>query len=390
MATTTNETLRKLLLSGRFDQVQPCYLFDSEKFTDNLARFYSSFNAYFGDKFIPSYSTKTNPDFAVLTTLAKSKDWMIEIVSDHERHLAAACGFRYDRVVYNGVVPDPLGKIAVATEGGIVNVESYTELVELAAYAQEWMRPIEVGLRVNIDIDPRRNWKSRFGIIPDSEMMEKCLKLQGPYLKIVGIHCHIHGCRSLEFWHIRAAKLGTLAKKLNLKYIDFGSNMFGYMDDRLAEQFNMENIPTPDDYARVIHFELSRIFTDGDMPTVIVEPGTPVVADTVSLLGRIEAISERGFDTIATASCSIYDCGFFHGSDKHPPVDIINAHPGKHYKDVEIFGYACTEDDTVCQSYTGELAEGDYILIRNVGAYGKSLSSDFIKQSPKMYDLALH
>jgi len=56
---------------------------------------------------------------------------------------------------------------------------------------------------------------------------------------------------------------------------------------------------------------------------------------------------------------------------------------------VEIFGYACTEDDTVYKSYTGELAVGDYLLFRNLGAYANSLSSDFIKPAMKTYDIAM-
>lgn len=374
--------------SDRLDKLQPCFLFDSEQFKMNLAHFYSSFAEYFGDMGVwPSYSTKTNPDINVLKAVCESPDWMIEIVSPRELALARAAGFTHDRVVYNGVIPDVEGKFAVAAVGGNVNVENYSELKALAEYAERCNVPIEVGLRVNIHIDPDRKWESRFGVKPHTEHFERCLELQNDFLKIVGIHSHIHGCRTLDFWERRARILGELGKELDVKYIDFGSNMFGFMDDRLADQFPCD-IPTASQYAETIYNELKKIYGYEELPDIIIEPGTPVVANTVSVLGKVETISERGFDTIATASCSVYDFGFFHGSPKHPPMDVVHMSKGKEYKDLEIFGYACTEDDTVFKSYTGELAVGDYLLFRNLGAYANSLSSNFIKTAMRTYDIA--
>lgn len=386
MDTTLNAILQSSTLRDKLSAVEPCYLLDGERFARNLAEFHSAFKAYFGDKFIPAYSTKTNPDAAVLEVLNAAKDWRIEIVSEYERHWAHANNFEPCRIVYNGVVPDDYGKFMVAASGGIVNVENYDELDRIAALAERLNVAIEVGLRVNIGIDEKRKWKSRFGIPIGTNTFQKCLDRQSDYMKIVGLHCHIHGCRSLPFWRKRAEIMGRVAKRIEAKYIDFGSNMFGFMDPRLAAQFDCE-IPSATDYAETIHGELKWIYGNEELPVVIVEPGTPVVADAVSLVGSIATITDRGFDTIATASCSIYDCGFFHGSDKHPPVDIVHMSPGAPYENVEIFGYACTEDDTVCQSYTGRLAVDDLIMVRNVGAYGKSLSSDFIKQAMKTYDL---
>jgi len=363
-------------------------LFDSDLFKQNVKSFQEAFRQYFGENAKLSYSTKTNPHETVLKTLCTIPDAMVEIVSTNELHLAIASGFSLDRIVYNGVIPDAVRKFGVAYTGGIVNVENYGELKTLADMANEWKKRIEVGLRVNIRIDENRAWESRFGVHPYTSQFYKCLELQNEYFEIVGIHSHIHGCRTLDFWKKRASILGKLGKAIGVKYIDFGSNMFGFMDPRLAEQFDCE-IPTAKDYAWTIYNELKCIYGYETLPTIIIEPGTPVVANTVSVLGKVETISERGFDTIATASCSVYDFGFFHGSPKHPPMDVIHMSKGEHYENVEIFGYACTEDDTVYKSYTGELAVGDYLLFRNLGAYANSLSSDFIKPAMKTYDIAM-
>lgn len=387
MDTTLNAILQNSTLRDELAVFEPCFLFDSDLFKQNVKSFQEAFRHYFGEKFKLSYSTKTNPSMAVLKTLCTIPDAMIEIVSPNELHLAMASGFSLDRIVYNGVIPDATGKFSVASNGGIVNAENYGELKTLADMAKERKIRIEVGLRVNISIDENRAWESRFGVKPYTPQFYQCLELQNEYFEIVGLHSHIHGCRTINFWKKRASILGMLGRALGVKYIDFGSNMFGFMDTRLAEQFDCE-IPTAKSYAWNICNELKLCYGREELPNIIIEPGTPVVANTVSVIGRVETINERGFDTIATASCSVYDFGFFHGSPKHPPMDVIHMSKGKHYEDVEIFGYACTEDDTVYKSYTGELAVGDFLLFRNLGAYANSLSSNFIKPAMKTYDIA--
>lgn len=370
------------------DKIQPCFLFDSDMFKQNVVNYRNGFASVFGDKFILSYSTKTNPHPLVLKALAQVPWVMIEIVSPHELDLAVEAGFSFDRIVYNGVIPDIKGKVLVASHGGIVNVENYRELKEIADYAEKYKLHLNVGMRVNIRIDENRKWESRFGIKPYTDQFYDCLKCQNKYLKIVGIHSHIHGCRTLDHWKERAKQLGELCKRCGFEYIDFGSNLFGYMDERLASQFDCK-VPTAREYAEAIYDELTWYYSRSEMPTIIIEPGTPVVANTVSVLGKVENINDRGFDTIATASCSVYDFGFFHGSDKHPPMDVIHMSEGENYENLEIFGYACTEDDTVCKSYTGNLAVGDYLLFRNLGAYANSLCSDFIKPKLKTIDIAM-
>ena len=382
MGTITREISLKSTSKDRLDSLQPCYLFSADKFYANARSFISAFKETFDD-FTLAYSTKTCPHMLVLSELRQVKGANIEIVSPRELFLAKLAGFEDNEIVYNGVIPDDENKFRIAAHGGIVNLENPNEVRRLAELAFRTKTRIEVGLRVNLDIDESRKWKSRFGILPGTDAYKECFELQSDYFEIVGFHIHVHGCRSIEMWMNRAAKLGWLGKTVkNLKYLDFGSNMFGFMDDRLAAQFDTP-IPTFQEYAKAIYHELNALYDV--IPTIIIEAGTPIVADTMSVVGKVENIYERGFDTIATASCSVYDFGFFHGSDKKVPMDVVHRSQGKEYSNVEIFGYACTEDDTLCKSYSGRLAIGDLLIFRTLGAYAVSLRTDFIKTRMPVY-----
>ncbi len=381
MDTIINEIYRLSMSSDRLDDLLPCFVFDRNRFDRNINSFRKSFHKYF-DRFEIAYSTKTNPHPAILKA-AKENGIKIEIVSHYEYDEVAKAGFMPDEVIYNGVIPHLFSKYTIASHGGKVNVENIFEMKQIAAIALKEKRKIKIGMRLNINLHGDNGHSSRFGIVPFSPEFFQFLNLQNDYCMINGVHIHIHGGRDIDSWRTRAKKAGEVAAYLRSEYIDFGSNIFGFMDERLSEQFN-SNIPSVDEYAKAIFNELGRFYNK--MPEIIIEAGTPIVADTVSAVGKVEYI-KAGSSTQAVSSCSVYDFGFFHGSDKKVPVDVIHLSDGNQYNGITIYGYACTEDDVVCESYSGELCVGDILVFRNLGSYAYSLCSDFIKPKLKLYEL---
>ena len=380
MDITTREIFRLLTSKGKY--CDTFFVFDGKQFAENISRFTKAFENKF-DKFELAYSTKTNPHPIVLHAVKKSGS-SIEIVSPYEYRLVKSIGFDDKDIIYNGVIPDYHYKYAVALNGGKVNIENANEFKRIAIMAKSADVKLKVGIRLNVDLFGNCRRVSRFGITPESEEFKECVNLQNEHCRIAGVHLHVHGGRGLEMWDKRAETVGRIAKELDVEYIDFGSNLFGFMDDRLADQFD-EEIPSPEMYADVIHSRLSEIFLS--IPKVIIEPGTPVVANAVSLVGKVENIFKRYDRHYATASCSIYDCGFFHGSDKKVPMDVIHVSSGEQVDKLKIYGYACTEDDILCDSYTGRIAIGDWLVFNNLGAYAYSLSSDFIKKKPDFFQI---
>lgn len=381
MDTIINEIYRLSMSSDSMDSLLPCFVFDRNRFDRNINSFRKSFRKYF-DKFEIAYSTKTNPHPAILKA-AKENGIKIEIVSHYEYDEVAKVGFMPDEVIYNGVIPHLFSKYTIASHGGKVNVENIFEMKQIAAIALKEKREIKIGIRLNINLHDGEGHCSRFGVVPFSQEFFQFLNLQNDYCRINGVHIHIHGGRDIDSWKARAKKAGEVAAYLRSEYIDFGSNLFGFMDKRLSEQFD-NKIPSFDEYAEVIFNELGRFYNK--MPEIIIEAGTPIVADTVSAVGKVEYI-KTGLHKQAVSSLSIYDFGFFHGSDKKVPVDVIHISGNDAYRNLPIYGYACTEDDLLCRSYNGELSVGDILIFRNLGAYAYSLCSDFIKPKLKLYEI---
>ena len=54
--------------------------------------------------------------------------------------------------------------------------------------------------------------------------------------------------------------------------------------------------------------------------------------------------------------------------------------PGPHriYKDIDLCGYTCVENDRLFRGYSGELDVGDWAIFENVGSYSVVMKPPFI------------
>lgn len=385
MNTTSAETLLRLTSSDKLRKLAPCYLFNPDRFSAAIRNYKKAFKARF-PKVILGYSFKTNEHTQVITEAHKN-GMMAEVVSPKELTAALNNGYCYKDIIYNGVIPDDKEKYDVARNGGIVNIENYNEAKRIEAIARNKDTHIKVGLRINISF---RDVPSRFGIVPYSDEWNKLFELQKyGSIKVVGIHAHITDGRFLDAWHRRGCEIGRIAKAINAEYIDFGSNMFSQMDSRMAVHYNGgKPIPSFDDYAEALYTGLAKIYgSTPDLPTIVLEPGTPIISEAVDLLARVTSTRERNGIIEATANCSRLDFGFL-GTRIKPPVDVITS-SGLCDKASRIFGYTCLEDDVLCDSFPYSLKTDDIILFRNVGAYSLGLSNNFIMPPLDMYKINL-
>lgn len=362
--------------AGKKQLIKPLYLFYQPTFDANVESIRKAFSDHRLDNLLLGYSVKTNPHPVVLDA-AKHLSMYAEIVSPHELNVATSCGFSLSNIIYNGVIPDPTDKFNVAKSGGIVNLESYLEFQQIESMARSKGIPVQVGIRLNVNIGNGRT--SRFGLEHQSDEYQKVMELTkcSEYISIAGVHSHVYGGRQTKFWKNRVIAVAKIAYELGAGYIDLGSNMFGPMDPRMAEQFDDE-IPTFDDYAATVKDALDTIYS-GKPPMLILEPGTPVVSNAVSVLAEVLNIRRVCGKNIATANCTEYDFGFTPAT-KNVPVDVIHNSEGIEYNDLDIYGYTCTEGDVLHRSYNGRLAIGDFLLFRNLGAYSVSLSNSFIQE----------
>jgi len=344
------------------------YLLDTKKLQENIENFKNDFYEILGkNNVIIGYSFKTNNHRYVIDEVKKANLYA-EVVSDEEYKLAVKRGYKKSKIIYNGVYPDKKNKLKVIRNNGIVNIESENELVDILKSAKKH-ECLNIGLRINF----KTYYTSRFGVEYKSDEYYRILDMQKKGLiRIKGLHIHSYGGRDYETWTRKALFITKIARELDVEYIDFGSNMYGYMDSRLEKQF--ENPLKPKDYANIIHKTLMYVYGFGKKPKVIVEPATPIVADAISLVCNV--INKRKIDdkNIITVNASKYDLGFL-VETKNVPIDIITT--SKTNEDGIVYGYTCTEGDVMSSSCMCSI--GDILIFRNIGAYGYSVANNFIK-----------
>ena len=117
---------------------------------------------------------------------------------------------------------------------------------------------------------------------------------------------------------------------------------------------------------------------------LIVEPGTTLVANTVSYLTTVLATKKIRNRNIAIVDGSAHQAGEL-SKKKRLPISVISG--GKETRlmaPVEITGYTCLEDDILYPDCAENIGVGDIIHIRNVGSYSNVLAPPFIQEGCAM------
>lgn len=364
------------------------FVFDRDRFENNISNIHRSFH----NVDVPldiGYSFKTNFT-PYICKAAKLLGCKAEVVSPFEYSLARRYGFTPDEIIYNGVCKDVWQAYSCAELGGIVNCDTVTEFSKLAEIAKTKERKIKLGVRVSFPVGNGVN--SRFGIPYESNEFEELLALLSDssvtdHVELAGIHCHISKARQLHYWQRRIFKMLDIAKALHVTdYIDLGGDMFSEMERDMSKQFG--GYCTMQEYAYAIARELS--YADKKY-RIILEAGTPTIANAMSLYSRVTSIKRRPDypNDVVILNTSKFDLGYA-STVLNLPITVYKTGGSARKKlHTAIFsGYTCIEDDKIYRGYTGELGVGDTVVFRNVGAYSISQSPAFILPQPEI--LAVH
>ena len=130
----------------------PCFVFDELELAENFASFSRALRDAWSDEAFVAYSVKTNP-FPWILDIAKREGCLAEVVSDEEYALALAAGYTACEIVFNGPIKSRDCFRYALTEGSIVNVDSWREIMWLEEFAADGDFTANVGLRVNFDLE---------------------------------------------------------------------------------------------------------------------------------------------------------------------------------------------------------------------------------------------
>ena len=357
------------------------YLLDSSKFSNNFDEFLSEFTAIYPKTNI-GYSYKTNYT-PKLCKLVDEKGGYAEVVSEMEYDLAIKIGVDPKMIIVNGPYKTKKALEKFVLGESIVNLDSYVEVELLKEIAQRHSsRQLKVGFRCNFEINDESISRFGFDIENDNftRMFSQISNIDN--IMVEGIHCHFPN-RDLKSYDYRTGKILEFAKKLFTvppKYIDIGGGFFGKMEESLKAQFSTPTVEYGE-YANLIATKFKVAYqdcNDDEKPTLLLEPGSAIVADTMYFVSKVIDVKEVRGKSIATSSGSKFNMGLL-TSVINMPMDVYSGNKAQsQYDDIDIVGFTCIESDCLYKGYSGWIGVGDYLVFSNVGSYSIVFKPQFI------------
>jgi diaminopimelate decarboxylase len=352
----------------------PVYVYSRAAIEESFRRFDAAFASV---PHLVCYATKANSNLTILQVLS-ALGAGADVVSGGELRAALECGFAADRVVFSGVGKTD-AEIRFGVEAGILafNAESEREIEKISAFASRIGRTARLALRVNPDIDPKSHpyistglKHNKFGmdISRAREIAETARNAPG--VRLTGIQAHI-GSQITD-----AAPLGETARELA-----------SLARELLAGGFPLETIDvgggigiagpggpglSPEDYAAVVLPAVS------ELPLrVLIEPGRAIVGPAGALLTRVLYRKRNGEKEFVITDAAMNDLirPSLYGA-AHPIEPV--ASPSEPVMVADVVGPVCETSDFFARDLSlPETEEGALLAIRDAGAYGFAMSSNY-------------
>ena len=351
----------------------PTYCYSLNKLKKNIRNFQDNFKTI---KPLICFSVKSNSNLQILREIKKA-GLGADVVSIGEMTQALKAGISPKKIVFSGVgkKKEEL-KFAIQKKILLINAESESEVFEIERLAKSKKTKVNIGLRLNPNIDAKTLKKistgkheDKFGLTEQiflkilnkfklSKFMNiKCLSVHigsqitdyKPYLKMINV-------------------LDAIIKKskFTFDYIDLGGGM-GIKYEKKTKSFNYKK------YNLII-----KKFLNKHNVKIIFEPGRSIIANTAVLFSQIIYIKDTSKKRFVILDAAMNDLmrpalyGSFHS------IVPLNKDKGRNKKVHDFVGPVCeTTDKFLSVKGFQNMKEKEFVAISDVGAYGMSLSSNY-------------
>ena len=354
----------------------PTYVYSAALIQENFRRFDAAFEPV---RHLVCYAAKANSNLTLLRRLSELGAGA-DVVSGGELRAVLESGFPADRVVFSGVgkKTDEI-RFAVGLEVLAINAESEREIEKIEEAGGRAGLVTRVALRVNPDIDAKSHpyistgrKHNKFGVAIGlaAGIYERARRF--PHVRMTGIQSHI-GSQILDPAPLaQAAKdLAEVAGALRreghpIETVDIGGGI------GLAGPG--ETPLTPEAYAAAVLPHL-----EGIEFKILIEPGRAIVGPAGTLLTEVLYLKESSGKVFVVTDAGMNDFlrpalyGAIHSVEPVPDIRMsaerITA---------DIVGPICESSDFFLRDAPVERPqEGDLLAIRDVGAYGFAMSSNY-------------
>ena len=351
----------------------PLYCYSLLKLRNNIINFKNYFK-----KINPliCFSVKSNANTSILREI-KKLNCGADVVSKGEIIKAIKAGINNKKIVFSGV-GKKLSELEYAVKKNIllINVESKSELLNIEKLAKIYNKKIDIGIRLNPNIDAKTikqistgKEDDKFGV---SEKEFLNLVKYSKLSKLINLKClSIHiGSQILN--HRPYDQMLKIIDKIIIKsnhifeYVDLGGGM-GVPYEKNSKKLNFN-----------IYNSLINKFLKKNKCKIIFEPGRSLVANAGILVSKIIYIKKNKNKTFIILDAGMNDLmrPALYGA-KHQIIPS-KKNNRKINGIFEFVGPICESTDTFLTTKKFQsIKEGDNLIICDVGAYGISLASNY-------------
>lgn len=349
----------------------PVYVYDADKIVFQLKTLKTAFSA--SDVKI-KYAAKALTNLSILKLLQKNGS-DVDVVSIQEAQLAMKAGFTASQIMYTPSGVDFAEIVEAVSLGLTVNLDS---LPVLKKFGEKYKDTYPCSIRLNPHIMAGGNLKistghsnSKFGI--SVQQLPEILKTVSAYnIRINGLHIHTGSDITESNVFLKMADiLYDVARDFpHLKFIDFGSGFkVAYKEgDVVTDVYDLGR-------------KLTQSFNEfceryGRKLEMHFEPGKFIVSESGHLLVKVNVVKQTPTVTFVGV-----DSGLNHllrpmmYDSYHSIVNVSN--PAGDQKVYTVVGYICETDTIGTDRKINEVRESDILAIKNAGAYGYSMSSNY-------------
>ena len=349
----------------------PLYVYDADKIVSQLKTLQNTF----ADSNVKvKYAAKALTTLAILTLLKKNGSG-IDVVSVNEAHLALRAGFEPDDIMFtsNNVSMD---EISQAVDLNIyINLDN---LSILEKFGQKYGSSYPCCLRMNPSIMAGGNLKistghsqSKFGI--PVEQIDQVKELVDRYkIVISGLHIHTGSeIKDIDVFMKMADILFDLAISLpDVKFLDFGGGFkVPYKENDAVTDINALGVVMNKGFKEFNQKHNRKL-------EMWIEPGKFIVSEAgylfteVNIVKKNPTITFLGVDTGLNHLIRPMMYDSYH--------EIINtSNPSGAERIYNVVGNICETDTFGSDRKINEVREGDLLVMKNAGAYGYSMASNY-------------
>ena len=351
----------------------PSYCYSLNRLKNNILNFKNNFKSI---KPLICFSVKSNSNLQILKEIRKAGIGA-DVVSKGELAIALKAGINPKKIVFSGI-GKTFDEIKFAIEKNIllINTESESEIKEIENIAKTKKKKIDIGLRLNPNIDAKTLKKistgkneDKFGVA-ESNFLKILKKFKNSkYLNIKCLSVHI-GSQITDYRPyakmINVVQNTIKKSKHKFDFIDLGGGM-GIKYSNKSNSLNYKK------YNLII-----KKFLKKNNVKIVFEPGRSIIANTAILLSKIiyiKTTKNKNFIILDAAMNDLMRPALYGSVHQIIPIKKNNRIINKTH---DFVGPICESTDKFLslKKYQ-KLNEKEILAICDVGAYGMVLSSNY-------------